>query len=171
MTMRSGERAYLVRFVLLLFLTGGACASRSHMTNVQIRRMQQTRTFEDVRYDIVFRAFKTVLQEEGYIIKVQDIQEALIVAEIQRSDKEGTIKVASVKGAKELDSSKYEMAVNFARPNPRTVEARMTIQKLEKINIGGQTGEEVMAPEVYKSFYVKVKAEVDRRIAPSKKQD
>ena len=51
----------------------------------QQRRQLQTRAFKDVGYNNVFRAFKTVLQDEGYIIKNQDMKGGLIVAHLQQT--------------------------------------------------------------------------------------
>lgn len=72
------------KIIAISFLLA-ACAVTPPMSPQQIRAMQM-RSFESTTYENVFRALKTVLQDEGYVIKNQDMVGGLIVGSIQRTD-------------------------------------------------------------------------------------
>lgn len=143
-------------------LTG--CATTPALSPMQ-RRAIQTRTFENASYDTVFRAFKTVLQDEGYIIKNQDMTGGLIVATIEHTDRSGAF-FAALSGQHQYRTSEaFEVSVNLEEVSKTIVESRMTIQKIDTYNLGGRQGDLILTPGIYKSFYDKVIIEVERRKA------
>jgi len=153
-------------FLMGLFMV--SCATAPQLSSAQ-RRALQMRTFENSSYDNVFRAFKTVLQDEGYIIKNQDMNGGLIVATIQKTDQSGAF-WAALGGSKNYRTGEgFELSVNLEKVNPTTTESRLTIQKLEQYSMGGQQGQEILDEQMYKAFYDKVRVEVERRKAHGKK--
>lgn len=148
-------------FVIFL----GACQTKPPMS-AQERRALQVRTFNDVSYSNVFRAFKTVLQDEGYIVKTQDMQGGLIVAKAQK--KAGGIGFFSVFGGNNNNyklGETFEVSVNLEEISKNTVESRVIVQKEESYSRGGSVGNEIVAPGLYKNIYQKVQVEVERRKA------
>lgn len=151
--------------VLSLMLLVG-CASVQ--LSPQQRRSMQARTFSNAEYDNVFRAFKTVLQDEGYIIKNQDLSGGLIVANIQKTDRAGAF-FAALGGAQNYRTGEgFELSVNLEKINVNTIETRMTLQKLESFSQGGNQGHEILDAQLYQAFYDKVKIEMERRKAMGK---
>src|SRR5205814_2233567 len=129
------------------------------------RRALQMRTFEQTSYDNVFRAFKTVLQDEGYILRNQDIAGGLILATIEKTDK-GAGFWAALSGNKNYRTGEgFEVSVNLEKINANAVETRMVVQKIDSFSMGGRTGEEILDPEIYKALYDRVRTEVERRKA------
>lgn len=152
----------IVSALALLVFVG--CATTPELTPQQ-RRALQVKTFNDTTYDNVFRAFKTVLQDEGYIIKNQDMQGGLILATIQKTDK-GAKFMAIMNGDSNYRTGEgYEVAINFEQINKSTVESRLVVQKLETYSQGGSQGNEILEPTLYQSLYQKVATEVSRRSA------
>lgn len=155
---------------ILLLLA--ACAIAPPMSPEQ-RRAIQTRTFSDAGYDNVFRSFKSILQDEGYVIKNQDMTGGLITATIDKSAYDSGFKVSF--GAPQYTApqnqkmgEEYEVSVNLEKINDATVETRMTIQKVESYSMGGHKGQEVLDENAYKNFYDKVRTEIERRKAQGK---
>lgn len=155
----------LLALVSLLFIVG--CASQPPMSPQQ-RRALQTRTFENTNMDNVFRAFKTVLQDEGYVIKNQDMQGGLIVAEIQKTDS-GAGFMAALSGSNNYRTGQlFEVSVNLESLNKSTVETRLVLQEKSQMSMGGTQGQEILDPKLYQTLYQKIKTEVERRKAQGK---
>jgi hypothetical protein len=154
----------LLSLSLVVAIVG--CASEPVMSPQQ-RRQLQTRTFEHVSFKNVFRAFKTVLQDEGYLIKNQDMVGGLIVATIEKTDSSSGFWQALAGNSNYRTGEGFEVSINLEQVG-ETVEARMTLQKLEQYSHGGQKGKEILDPALYKSFFAKVKTEVERRKAQGK---
>lgn len=140
------------------------CATAPQLSPMQ-RRSLQMRTFENASYDTVFRAFKTVLQDDGYVITNQDMNGGLIVATIQKTDS-GSAFWAAMAGTQNYRTGEgFQLSINLEKLNKNTVESRLIIQKLEQYSMGGQQGHEILDPAMYRSFYDKVRVEVERRKA------
>lgn len=155
---------------LLLF---SACVSVPKLSPAQ-RRALQVKGFE-ASYNHVFRAFKTVLQDEGYIIKNQDMEGGLIVARASKSSMStGRAILIGLSGAGSSQPSNYhtgttyEVSVNLEKIRDRYVESRVIIQKTDSYSQGGSTGREILSPELYQNIYKKVQVEVARRQAQNK---
>lgn len=142
------------------------CASQPTMSPQQ-RRQLQTRVFQHTSFDTVFRAFKTVLQDEGYIIKNQDMSGGLIVATIEKTDSSSGFWAAMAGNHNYRTGEGFELSVNLEKVGSG-VETRMTIQKLEQYSQGGSQGHEILDHDLYQSFYNKVRTEVERRKAEGK---
>jgi len=148
---------------VLAFLTMAGCATTPQLSSTQ-RRALQTRTFEDTNYDNVFRAFKAVLQDDGYIIKNQDFEGGMIQASVQKTD--AGAGWARLQGAQNYRTGEgFEVSINLEKLNPKVTESRVTIQKTEQFSLGGQQGREILDQKIYKSLYDKVTVEVNRRKA------
>ena len=149
---------------VLFFLSGCATVQFSP----QQRRALQIKNFEH-SYTNVFRAFKTVLQDEGYIIKNQDMQGGLIVAHASKAASTGMVALAVLGGAQNYQTgSTFEVSVNLEEIRKNYVESRIIIQKVDAYSMGGSRGREVLKPELYKNIYSKVMVEVARRSAYKK---
>lgn len=154
--------------IVTLTLFFAACASAPKLS-MQQRRALQVRTFENTSYENVFRAFKSVLQDDGYIIRNQDMQGGLIVAQIQKTDK-GSGFWAALGGNKNYRQGEvFEVSANLEKVNEKIIETRVIVQKIEQFSMGGQQGEEILDPEMYKALYNKISVEVERRKATGRK--
>lgn len=152
--------------LLSLFIFMG-CATTPQLSPQQ-RRSLQGRTFQDTTMDNVFRAFKTVLQDEGYVIKNQDMAGGLIVAEIQKTDS-GSAFWAALAGSNNYRTGQsFEVSVNLEAINKSTIETRLVCQEKSQMSMGGQQGKEILDPELYKTLYQKVSTEIERRKAQGK---
>lgn len=144
-----------------------ACASKVALSPAQ-RRAIQMRSFEGSSYENIFRAFKTVLQDEGYIIKNQDMSGGLIVATIQKTDSSSAF-FATFGGSPNYRTGEgFEISINLEEIRPKMIETRMVIQKTEQYSLGGQQGHEILDEGLYKGFYDRVRVEVERRKAQGK---
>ncbi len=153
--------------IIALLVLVAACATQPQMSTGQVRAMQM-RTFEDTTFDNVFRAFKTVLQDEGYQIKNQDLEGGLIVATIQKTDKmAGWNSFWGGNNSNHRTGEGFEVSVNMEKVG-KVVESRVSVQKVEQFSMGGQQGDVVLEPGIYKSLYEKVNTEVQRRKAQGK---
>ncbi len=162
-------------WIKTLLLAGGfvagfcACVSSPSLSPQQ-RRALQVKGFS-ASYNHVFRAFKTVLQDEGYIIKNQDMQGGLIVAE---ASQRGSAAVAFLSALSSSGPSiyrtgtTYSVSVNLEAIRKDYVESRVIIQKKDSYSMGGQTGNEILSPALYKNIYSKVQVEIARRKAQNK---
>ena len=148
----------------LVFVAG--CQTQPKMSTAQIRAMQ-TRSFEDTTYDNVFRAFKTILQDDGYQIKNQDLSGGLIVATIQKTDGMAGWNSFFSSGQNYRTGEGFEVSVNLEKVG-KTVETRLTVQKQEQYSMGGHQGDVILDPGIYKTIYEKVTTEVSRRKAQGK---
>ena len=136
----------------------------------QQRRALQVRHFEN-SYNNVFRSFKTVLQDEGYIIKNQDMEGGLIVAQASKQVSRGFWNYAAaftsgLSGRQSNDyrtGTSFEVSVNLEEVRKNYVQSRVIIQQVDSYNRGGLRGQEVVSPEMYKNIYSKVRTEIARR--------
>lgn len=143
-----------------------ACASKPQLS-AQQRRSLQVRNFK-ATYDTTFRAIKTVLQDEGYVIKNQDMQGGLIVAEKTMTDN-STKFWAALAGAQSYRTGEgFDVSFNLEKLNEASTESRLVIQKHETTNLGGKQGEEILDPILYKTIYQKIQTELARRLASGK---
>ncbi|MDE0119898.1 MAG: hypothetical protein OXM55_07830 [Bdellovibrionales bacterium] len=132
----------------------------------QQRRAMQVKLFDSSSYNNVFRAFKTVLQDEGYIIKNQDMQGGLIVAHSSKGTSSGFAVLAVLSGQQNYQTgTTYEVSVNLEEIRKNNVESRVIIQKVASYNMGGSRGNEILDPKLYRNIYGKVIVEVERRKA------
>ncbi len=139
-------------------------------TNIspQQRRAMQVKYFENT-YNNVFRAFKTVLQDEGYVIKNQDMQGGLIVARASRRSSSTSAVFMALAGQQNYQTgTTYEVSVNLEAVRKEYIESRIIIQKVDSYNLGGSRGREIVDPKLYKNIYSKVMVEVARRTAQKK---
>ena len=159
------HQLWLFSFSLLFLLTGCATTKLSP----QQRRSLQVKHFKDSSYNNVFRAFKTVLQDEGYIIKNQDMDGGLIVAHSSKPMSLGYAVLAGLSGQPNYQTgTTYEVSVNLEEINKKYVESRVIIQQVSSYSQGGSRGAEILSPELYKNIYTKVFTEVARRKAQGK---
>ena len=153
--------------IFLSVLLGAGCVTTPQLSPQQ-RRSLQVRNFEST-YNHVFRAFKTVLQDEGYIIKNQDMKGGLIVAHSSKSTGAGMAVLAALGGNKNYHTgTTYEVSVNLEAIRKQYVESRVLIQKVDSYSLGGSQGREIVNPALYKNIYSKVMVEVERRKAQNK---
>jgi len=145
-----------------------SCATTSTLSSQQ-RRTLQVKHFKDSSYNHVFRAFKTVLQDEGYIIKNQDMNGGLIVAHSSKPMSVTYGVLAAISGTPNYQTgTTYEVSVNLEEINKNYVESRVIIQKIASYSQGGLQGREVLSSDLYKNIYTKVLTEVARRKAQGK---
>ena len=117
----------------------------------------------------MFRAFKSVLQDEGYIIKNQDMQGGLIVAHSSKPSGSGATFLAVLSGQQNYQTgTTYEVSVNLEEIRKKYIESRVIIQKMESYSMGGARGYEIVDPNLYRNIYSKVMLEVARRKAQNK---
>ena len=161
----------------LFFLT--ACQTVEPLSPDQ-RRALQVRSFSNVSYNTVFRAFKTVMQDEGYIIKNQDFEGGLIVAESQKQAGAGGFEILhavsiGLSGGGGSAPQRYRTgqvfswSVNLEEIKKNVVESRIILQMKDLYSGGGHTGREVLSPGTYQNIYVKVQREINRRKALKRK--
>lgn len=161
-------------FFICLFLI--ACQTAPLLSPDQ-RRALQTRIFKPASYNTVFRAFKTVMQDEGYIIKNMDMDGGFIVAETRKGMGSGyNIIIGAIADGMSGQSSSnyatgrtYTCTVNLEEIQKNVVEARLIFQRATNYSRGGSTGRELLNPEVYRNIFAKVSREVERRKALKRK--
>lgn len=159
----------LVLAVPLLF--AASCSSVPEVSPAQ-RRTVQNHAYEQASQESVFRAFKTVLQDEDAIILGQNVQEGLIVAMIQSTKKTGSLwSTMSKETVKKYEvGGVLEVNVHVYRRGPKSSEARVSFGRLERYFPSGWGGDEILTRELYEGFYQRVSAEVDRRHTVVKKK-
>lgn len=154
-------------FLLLLFTS---CTTTASLSAHQ-RRALQIRNF-NASYAHVFRAFKTVLQDEGYIIKNQDMQGGLIVAHQHKPHGQAGLDIFAIfAGGSEqnyVTGTNFEISVNLEAIRKNYIESRVIIQKKDTYKFGGSQGVEIVDPNLYKNIYSKVMVEIARRKAQGK---
>ena len=152
-------------FSLLLVLFSSCLAMAPKLTPQQ-RRALQVRTF-DATYDNVFKGARTVLQDEGYIIKNQDFQGGMILAQKETSSSSGYIFLATMSqdNQSHVTGKSFDVSFNLEEINKNSVETRMTLQNVVKTNTGGTSGREIVDAKVYNALYNKITVEIKRRKA------
>ena len=132
----------------------------------QQRRAMQVKLFENTSYNNVFRGFKSVLQDEGYIIKNQDMQGGLILAHSSKPPSSASFVFTILTGDQNYQTgTTYEVSVNLEEISKNNVESRIIIQKVDSYEMGGSRGNEILDPNLYRNIYGKVIVEVERRKA------
>ncbi len=146
-----------------LFLA--SCASGPEIS-MQQRRAMQMRSFES-SYDNIFKSFKSVLQDEGYIIKNQDYPGGMLLAQKETESGGGWAGVLSSMGGNNntVTGKGYEVSVNFDKISKNNIETRLTLQGITSTSMGGKQGREIVEPKLYKSIYDRVIVEIERRKA------
>ena len=158
---------YKYIFLSFLLLSMAGCVTTPQLSPQQ-RRSLQVRNFEST-YNHVFRAFKTVLQDEGYIIKNQDMQGGLIVAHNSKPTGGGMAVLAALGGNENYHTgTTYEVSVNLEAIRKKYTESRVIIQKVASYSQGGSRGREIIDPALYRNIYAKVIVEIERRKAQKK---
>lgn len=154
----------LILFSSLLFLFTGCMASAPKLSPQQ-RRALQVRTFE-ANYSNVFKGARTVLQDEGYIIKNQDYEGGMILAQKETTSGGGGAFLAAMGGSNQYVTGKsFDISFSLEKINDKTTETRMTLQNVAKTNLGGQSGREITDTQTYNSLYQKITVEIQRRQA------
>jgi hypothetical protein len=143
------------------------CATTPELSPQQ-RRALQMRTFEDTNMRNVFNAIKTVLQDEGYVIKNQDFEGGLIVAQIQKADNSSAFWAGLSGNSNYRTGQLFEVSVNLEAITPTTIETRMIVQESVQMSLGGTSGREILDEKLYQGIYQKIKVEVERRKAQGK---
>lgn len=154
----------MLNFILLAMLF--SCATKPQLS-AQQRRSLQVRSFK-ATYDNTFRAIKTVLQDEGYVIRNQDMQGGLIVAEKTMTDNSSKFWAALAGSNNYRTGEGFDVSFNLEKLNETSTESRLVIQKHETTNLGGKQGQEILDPELYKTIYQQIQTELARRIATGK---
>lgn len=158
---------HIFSLISFIFLSVG-CVTTPQISPQQ-RRAMQVKHFKDVSYENVFRAFKTVLQDEGYIIKNQDMKGGLIVAHASKASSSGLAVMAALAGTQNYQTGvTFEISVNLEEVQKNYTESRVILQKVSSYSMGGSQGKEILSPELYKNIYSKVFVEVERRKAQGK---
>jgi hypothetical protein len=157
-------------FLSLAMAVVPSCALFKPLSPMQKRQIQ-TRTFTDASYKTVFRAFKTILQDEGYSIKDQDMEGGLIVASREQSRSRLFI---SSKDKEEKDrdyivSEGKEVSVNLEPINKKTTEVRMTIHETERFKYSGDRRRVTYYAKYYTNIFNLTRVEVERRKAKGRK--
>lgn len=148
---------------VLLFLTG--CLATTPKLTPQQRRALQVRTF-DASYGNVFKGARTVLQDEGYIIKNQDYDGGMILAQKETSTSNSSLFLTTVGDNQSYVTGKsFDISFSLEKINDNLTETRMTLQNTTKTSTGGVSGREVVDAEVYNSLYNKINVEIQRRKA------
>jgi hypothetical protein len=152
-------------FSLALTLFTGCLATAPKLTPQQ-RRALQVRTFE-ASYDNVFKGARTVLQDEGYIIKNQDFDGGMILAQKETTASSGSVFLATMGGDNQsyVTGRSFDISFSLEKINDNLTETRMTLQNVTKTSTGGVAGKEVVDTEVYNALYNKINVEIQRRKA------
>ncbi len=161
---------YWLTKIITISLFLSACGLWGPKLSVQQKRSMQNRTFEDVSYNNVFRAFKSALLDGGYVIINQDMRGGLIVAEAQKGEVTSGFlsmlpSIFTVTSDSDNTGKKFIASVNLEKINKKTVETRLVLRVSTQHKKGGTTGKEILEPKVYKSIYDQVAVEIKRRQA------
>ncbi len=159
----------MLRYIVFSLVLGlGACQMYSKPKfNMQQRRAMQVRSF-DTSYKNVFNAFKSVLQDEGYIIKNLDFEGGMVLAEKENAGGTSAF-AASLMGRDNYVTGKgFSVSVSFDEITENNIETRMTLQSMTRMSRGGMSGTEVVEPTIYKTIYDRVRVEIQRRTAQGK---
>lgn len=110
-------------------------------------------------FDTVYKAFKAVLQEEGYILKMQDVNSGVLVAELGQR----LYQSAGVVLSAERIGRAREITINVNKLPQGKSEARVSLQLVRNYSMGGSSGDELLDRPYYDEVFALVKAELDRR--------
>lgn len=147
------------------FLFLNACVQPGPQLTPQQRRALQVKTY-DTSYDNVFKAIKTVFQDEGYIVKNQDFAGGLILAQKETTAGAGNAFWAAMAGDKNyVTGTGFEISANMEAINKNTTEVRLILQSKTTTSLGGSAGRELLQPEVYRAIFEKIVVEIERRKA------
>lgn len=106
----------------------------------------------------MFRAFKNVLQEEGYLLTRQDANGGVIVAEVGQKATSGGVMLGQLRAGRVR-----EIVINVWKiPDGKTV-ARLSLQLVRNYTLGGSDGDEIVEEPFYDEIFSLVKAELGRR--------
>ena len=157
---------HLLSTLFLAFVLQSCAFMEETRISPQQRRAMQTKTFRDTSYNNVFRAFKTILQDDGYIIQNQDYNGGLITAEAQKTNFTALFfsKIGNNSGDSAVGKS-FQVTVNLEKISEKIMETRLIIQEKTQYQRGGVTGKEVIDPKLYRTIYQKVSVEIKRRQA------
>jgi hypothetical protein len=153
------KKALTITALLLTPITISNCTLGPAYSTMQKRSMQ-TKTYEEP-YNDVFKAFKTVLLDEGYIIKNQEFEGGLLLAEKGKTS--GWFFGGGEKN--KVLGAKYQISVNFDKISDHIVETRMNLQEITQYASGGTQSRELIKPETFQNIYKQVTVELERRKA------
>lgn len=136
----------------------------------QQKRAMQIKTFENT-YNNVFKAVKSVLLDEGYIIKNQDFEGGLILGS-KDTNENGGFPLSVFLGSSDDDddydpvvSKKHEVSVNLEKINSNLTETRVVFQTTTQTQKGQKSSRQILDMETYNSLYQKLSVETARRRA------
>jgi hypothetical protein len=151
------------------------------MSTMQVRSMQ-TKNFS-ASYQDTFQAFKTVLLDEGYIIKNQEYDGGTILATrsvsygSNNSFLKGITRTAEIlsmfstnnfhdeDSGPEKTGKEFSTSINFDKINENNIETRLVLQEADTYSSGAKVPETILDPKEYKNFYNLVSVELKRRQA------
>lgn len=163
-----------VYLVLLMGLPLVGCETIPSLSSQQ-KRALQTKIFTGHSYNTVFKSIKSVMQDEGYLIKNQDMVGGLIVAELNSSrlPSKTNLLLLGVATAvfsnnlynnnNSLSGKTYIWSINLEEINKKLTEVRMILHEKEHYSSGGQAGREVVKFELYRNIFNKIVVEINRR--------
>ncbi len=168
----------IMKWTLLLFSSVAfliSCQTAPQLTSNQ-RRVIQTKHFVAASYENVFRSFKTVLQDEGYIIMNQDKDGGLIVAEATETIPFSNHTLASktmnhpfmlkTTPPQQTPAVKTLLAsINLESVSKDLVEARIVLREKDIYVNGMRTGREIINPRQYRNLFVQVLRQIEYRKA------
>jgi len=161
-------------FLVTSFLS--SCSSTPPLSTAQ-RRAMQTKTYQEASYENVFRAFKSVLQDEAYVIENQDMDGGLILAKTSREVQPafgggfGRFMHNMDRYGKDRDRENYKtgtelvVSVNLEKISDLITETRMIMNRKEKFKFGEESARQINNPEAYRHLYNLVDVEIQRRNA------
>lgn len=132
----------------------------------------QRSIFDKSSYETVFAAFRAILRDEGYVVEREDPRTGIIVARIEQPSAFGsTREVMVVYGGGDSSSAfydfpkreGYEVLVNLAPLKTAKIEAHLNIQRVEFYEQGGVRSSSVEDKDSYRTFFDKVRVELERR--------
>ncbi len=157
---------FLTVGIIGIGLLGGCIAVQEQMSPMQ-KRQVTSRVF-DGKYEDIFRAVMTVLQDNEYIIKDASMDTGLITAEVTRESSSQSQFFQSFfnKGVVMNKASKVELSAVVSKLNAQSSEVRMTIQEKVFDNYGRNVQTvQLYDEQVYTTFYNDIRTEIKRREA------
>ncbi len=148
--------------LVLLFSSLVSCITTDTWTPDQRRALQQ-KTFDDVGFNTVFNAIKSILRDDGYVVVNQDVDGGLIVATKDLSTSMFFRMFVGDSGGV-MSGKSYKVSFDLERVG-EGISTRLTINEVVKYQGGREQGSELLKPEVYHSIYNALQAEVARRKA------
>jgi len=119
------------------------------------RRTYQGHAFDGADYELTFSAAVKAIRNEGYSVKIQDRVNGQITAIYRVHEGES-------RPAADIDDGR-DLILNFDQRRKDAVWVRLSLQDLEPITLGVQTGREITAAEAYDHIYRLIETELAQR--------